>query len=118
MQAHLRMKADMAWETLEKKVSGVDEEYRDMHVFAFIATLPIDENSDIAASNLADASCIIPANGTTPPEIVVGTLDINQGAKLPAEELVGRQPESGNLRVERAYLSNVCVLPAMRRKVG
>lgn len=38
-----------------------------------------------------------------------------QGAKLPAEELWGLRPEI-NPEVCRAYLSNICTAPSMRRK--
>lgn len=43
-----------------------------------------------------------------------GTLDVNQGAVLPAEELIGTKPseDAGSLR---AYLSNVCVAGPARR---
>jgi hypothetical protein len=46
-----------------------------------------------AAAEL-DASTKLPSDaaGQQPPRIVVGSLDINQGAVLPAEELVGRLP--------------------------
>ena len=48
---------------------------------------------------------------------MVGTLDVNIGAKLPAEELVGRLPSGGGADGRlRAYLSNVCVLAAARRQ--
>lgn len=39
------------------------------------------------------------------------------GMKLPAEELIGNVPEDPSIAaIERAYLSNVCVLPAARRR--
>lgn len=50
-------------------------------------------------------------------EYVVGTLDVTIGLKLPAEELIGKSPKDPTLAiVERAYLSNVCVLPEVRRQ--
>jgi hypothetical protein len=50
--------------------------------------------------------------------MVVGTLDVNRGAKLPAEELVGRHPAGTSEAVsQRAYLSNVCVMKGARRQV-
>jgi len=50
------------------------------------------------------------------PHLVVGCLDINQGAVLPAEQLVGRLPPEGNRRRLRAYLSNVAVWEGARRR--
>jgi ribosomal protein S18 acetylase RimI-like enzyme len=47
-----------------------------------------------------------------PLEVVLATLDLNTGAALPAEELVGASGSAG----ERAYLSNVAVAPAARRR--
>ena len=49
-------------------------------------------------------------------QLVVGCLDINQGAVLPAEQLVGRQPPEGDRRRLRAYLSNVAVWEGARRR--
>lgn len=43
-------------------------------------------------------------------------MDLNVGAVLPAEELVGRLPEGSGARDGRAYLSNVCVAAAVRRR--
>lgn len=47
---------------------------------------------------------------------VVATLDINIGRQLRAEELVGWEPRDMEAAHRRAYLSNVCVLPAARRR--
>ncbi len=38
------------------------------------------------------------------------------GARLPSEELIGREPAAG-AATRRAYLSNVCVPIAARRQV-
>ena len=43
---------------------------------------------------------------------MLATLDLNVGAVLPAEELVGRRGAAG----ERAYISNVAVAPSSRRR--
>ena len=60
-------------------------------------------------------SCVVMQSGET--EYVVGTLDVTIGIKLPAEELIGKSPDDPKLAaVERAYLSNVCVLPEVRRQ--
>lgn len=47
---------------------------------------------------------------------MVGTLDINQGAVLPAEQLVGRLPRQGDRRRRRAYISNVATWEGARRQ--
>tara|TARA_B100000674_G_C37741486_1_gene869089 strand:- start:603 stop:947 length:345 start_codon:yes stop_codon:yes gene_type:complete len=46
---------------------------------------------------------------------VVGSLDLNIGAWLPAEPLRGALPEAAP-ETGRAYLSNVCVAPQARRR--
>lgn len=56
-----------------------------------------------------------PAAGRSVAQLVVGSLDLNIGAVLPAEELVGRLPAE-DARTRRAYLSNVCVAKAARRQ--
>ena len=53
------------------------------------------------------------------PQLVVGTLDVNQGVKLPAEELVGSLPREGegvDQRRARAYISNVATWAGTRRQ--
>lgn len=50
------------------------------------------------------------------PQLVVGCLDINQGAVLPAEQLVGKLPPEGDRGRLRAYLSNVAVWEGARRR--
>lgn len=102
-RAHLRMKADAIWEELEKRDAARDG----VLVTTLIATT---QYQDSWHSELADRSCTLPASTRGKHEVVVGTLDLNQGNKLPAEELIGQGDGS------RAYLSNVCVLEAARRQ--
>jgi ribosomal protein S18 acetylase RimI-like enzyme len=114
-RAHQRMKADGEWETLTKKVAGLEPNYKRMKVCCFVASIN-DEVSPVAAeaaSEMIDLSSKLPASSTSTARIVIGTLDLNIGAVLPAEELVGRMPEAGGTR---AYLSNVCVSRAARRR--
>ena len=54
--------------------------------------------------------------GSGGPMLVVGTLDVNQGTRLPAEELMGRLPEEGDKRRRRAYISNVATWAGARRQ--
>ena len=56
-----------------------------------------------------------PGSGRPMAELVIGSLDLNIGAVLPAEELVGKWPQEG-AATARAYLSNVCVAKAARRQ--
>lgn len=124
------MKADAAWKAIEEKVAGTDVEYKDVLVTPFVATVLAPNNSTITTTeqhwiaevrkDMPDSSCMIPGQGTIlPPKIVIGTLDLNQAPKLPAEELIGHLPaqQHGNKFLKgRAYLSNVCVSIAARRK--
>jgi len=128
-RAHLRMKADAAWKAIEEKVAGTDVEYKDVLVTPFVATVLASDNTITNSTieqqwiaevkkDMPDSSCMIPGEGTTlPPKIVIGTLDLNQAPKLPAEELIGHLPaQYGNKFKGRAYLSNVCVSKAARRR--
>jgi ribosomal protein S18 acetylase RimI-like enzyme len=64
-----------------------------------------------------ELSTKLPADAVSgsPAQLVVGSLDINQGAVLPAEELVGKQPQELQAQ-RRAYLSNICVAQGARRQ--
>ena len=56
-----------------------------------------------------------PASGAPVAQLVIGSLDLNIGAVLPAEELMGKLPEDAAAS-KRAYLSNVCVSRSARRR--
>eukprot|EP00878_Enallax_costatus_P041991 GHUV01048935.1.p2 GENE.GHUV01048935.1~~GHUV01048935.1.p2 ORF type:complete len:182 (+),score=35.88 GHUV01048935.1:1117-1662(+) len=98
---------------------GLEPDYQQMKVVGLIAAIPDDPDCPVAtqAGREMDLSTKLPADPVTgtPPQIVIGTLDINQGSVLPAEELVGRLPTEGQA-TRRAYLSNVCVATAARRQ--
>ena len=89
-----------------------------MRVTTFVATLEDSARGSAAERVRAsmDPSCKLPADERGGPWLVVGTLDVNQGARLPAEELIGWEPPGGAAAAGRAYLSNVCVHAAVRRQ--
>mmetsp|Transcript_750 Transcript_750/g.1782 ORF Transcript_750/g.1782 Transcript_750/m.1782 type:complete len:185 (-) Transcript_750:1635-2189(-) len=114
------MRGDMEWEAIENKVAGRETGYENNSVTCLLATLPAGTDATAAAlQRELDPTCLLPqdAGGDASPRFVVGSLDINQGVKLPAEELVGRSPgrQDGDPRTARAYLSNVCTASAVRR---
>ena len=74
--------------------------------------MPKDEAAAAALCAGLDASCRVPAGGGAPLRVVLATLDLNRGAVLPAEELVGDLGRGA----ARAYLSNVAVAPGARRR--
>jgi len=103
-QAYLRMRGDEKWNELELAV-----ENKTPKVIPLIAT-------SLEGSIRNNASLCIPQQAA-PPEWTIATLDINIGPKLPSEELLGTLPvDSTQSLTKRAYLSNVCVLEAMRRR--
>ncbi|KAK9833535.1 hypothetical protein WJX81_002854 [Elliptochloris bilobata] len=117
-QAHRRMKTNAEWGEAESKVSGTNKMYQAVRVTTFIATLE-DSAADPTAVRVRatiDPSCKLPADEAGGPWLVIGTLDVNQGARLPAEELVGWEPPGAAAATGRAYLSNVCVHADVRRQ--
>lgn len=66
------------------------------------------EDMDLSTKLPAD-----PGSGQPTPQLVIGSLDLNIGTVLPAEELVGKHPSEEASR-RRAYLSNVCVSQSAR----
>ncbi|WIA08025.1 hypothetical protein OEZ85_007495 [Tetradesmus obliquus] len=116
---HRRMKGDAEWESVTRKVNGTEPDYKAMRILCLIATVPDEPGCPVAAAVGSDMelSTKLPADaaaGSTA-QLVVGSLDINQGAVLPAEELVGRQPQESQAQ-RRAYLSNICVAAGARRQ--
>jgi len=110
--SHQRMKLDAEWASLEAKTRGSEPAYAALSVVCLLALLPLPADADAAAALCAgvDASCRLPAEAEGPPLFAAGTLDLNVGAALPCEELVGARPG------RRAYLSNVAVASGARRR--
>jgi ribosomal protein S18 acetylase RimI-like enzyme len=75
------------------------------------ASVPADAEAAAALCSGLDASCRVP-RADAPAEAVLATLDLNRGATLPAEELIGTLGAAS----ARAYLSNVAVAPGARRR--
>lgn len=102
---------------MERRAAGEDIEYAQVDVTTLIAASPNAESGmEDLHRHMVEGSTALPARGGAPPELVVGTLDLNIGAKLPAEELVGREPTAGDAARLRAYLSNVCVLGSVQTR--
>jgi len=111
---HKQMKTDAEWESIENKLRGNEVGYENVQVDCLIATVPEEM---IIRSEAVDPSFLsykIPGTEHNHARCVVGTLDINRGPKLPAEEMAGILPKENPLA--RGYLSNVCTLQHMRRK--
>jgi len=159
-RAHRRMRGDAEWEAVTAKVRGAEPAYSSLRVACLIAAAPVRspragesagggaaaaaaETAALAAALAAErelepSAALLPsAAGDGDPdtvEAVVGTLDVNVGAVLPAEELVGRRGRVGRSQgggggggaggeapaaspppfSTRGYLSNVCVAKAAR----
>ncbi|KAK9907250.1 hypothetical protein WJX75_000058 [Coccomyxa subellipsoidea] len=119
LQSYRRMKADSEWEILESKLAGKEPGYQLIKVTCLVACLDDVEGGSLASAvrQDTDLSCKIPAGvGGSHAQLVVGTLDINQGVNLPGEQLIGQEPEGAPAKVQRGYLSNICTQKAVRRK--
>ena len=99
LQAFRRMKADDQWELLERKLQGTEVGWEQVTVTPFLAALLASDSPTLYRAmqqSMRDLSAQIPAAadlGDSAPELVVGSLELNVGRTLPAEELVGRLPE-------------------------
>ena len=111
IRAHRLTKIESEFETIHSKVSGTDVAYKNNDVFCYVAVadMLVDDEDNEDGYVPEDPALVIP--GTN--QIVCGTIELNVGVNLPAEELVGALPIE-NARTKRCYLSNVCVLKAYR----
>lgn len=106
---------------LRLQVAGTETGYEGVHVTCLIATLPCAGASGAPELETKlraelDPTCLLPVDEQHPvPRMVVASLDINQGPRLPAEELAGTRPEQRDPGPRRAYLSNICTAAPMRR---
>ena len=108
IRAHRLTKIDAEFETISNKIAGKDVSYKNNDVFCYIA---VEERLEQDERVPEDPAIVIPGEKSA---IVCGTLDLNVGVNLPAEELVGKFPIDGNVRQKRCYMSNVCVLESHR----
>ena len=106
--SHRRVRLDAEWQALEAKTRGRDEAWKHVRVACLVGTAPLKTTVDPLAADL-DPSCKLPADDSSPPRVVLATLDVNIGHSLPAEELCGQHT------AQCAYLSNVCSAPGARR---
>ena len=92
------MKADAEGDEVQQKVQGTAVGWKGIRVVPLIAAVPHDSSHPLVASVLQatdDLSAALPAaSGIEAGELVIGTLDVNFGATLPAEELVGSLPKA------------------------
>lgn len=103
--AYLSMRSDEKWQEIEAAVQLTSP-----------VVLPLIVTAT-AAEGLGLPVLCLPREAPAPPEWILGTLDVNIGPKLPSEELIGTlPPASGAAATQRAYLSNVCTLPEVRRR--
>ena len=103
VRAHRNMRIDAEWDAIRAKIAGTDVAFRHSRVSCVVATLDLDENGDApggwAGATLAkhdgskDSSTPAP-DGSNARRVVLGTLDVNQGVSLPAEELAGQFPRA------------------------
>jgi len=111
IRAHRLTKIEAEFETISNKIAGKDVSYKNNDVFCYVA---VEERVEGDERVPEDPAIVIPGVKSA---IVCGTLDLNVGVNLPAEELVGKFPTEGNARKKRCYMSNVCVLES-RRNLG
>ena len=113
-RSHKQMKTDAEWESIEKKLAGNEVGYEKLQVTCLVATVSEEVLIHMEALEPSFLSYKIPGKEPGDARCVIGTLDINRGPRLPAEELAGVLPRERPH--ERGYLSNVCTSLIMRRK--
>ena len=103
VRAHRNMRIDAEWDAIRAKIAGTDVAFRHSRVSCVVATLDLDENgvapggwADAGVDDSLDPSCYanVAPDGSNARRVVLGTLDVNQGVSLPAEELAGQFPRA------------------------
>ncbi|KAK1269812.1 hypothetical protein QJS04_geneDACA022872 [Acorus gramineus] len=105
---HKRYLTERELEALKDRIAGRRKEFK--MVTCINATLPLS-GSLSSASDLCSV-CKYSVDGED--RVVVGTLDLNQCARL-ADEIIGKRPEGTGADVTRAYICNVCVAKELHR---
>ena len=115
-RAQIEMKIEGETKSLRNKLrlEGAPREpgYEGVPVRLIIAQTELTDGNMPTGFDLRDGmhpcSLVFGSNGTQ--SLVLGSLDINVGDRLPAEESIGERSPG-----KRAYLSNVSVVPPARR---
>ena len=103
VRAHRNMRIDAEWDAIRAKIAGTDVAFRHSRVSCVVATLDLDEKgvapggwADAGVDDSLDPSCYanVAPDGSNARRVVLGTLDVNQGVSLPAEELAGQFPRA------------------------
>jgi len=103
VRAHRNMRIDAEWDAIRAKIAGTDVAFRHSRVSCVVATLDLDENGDApggwaeaGVDESLDPSCFanVAPDGSNARRVILGTLDVNQGVSLPAEELAGQFPRA------------------------
>ena len=96
VRAHRAVRINAEWDAIHAKIAGDDVAYRDCRVACIVAALELPPDGSLPPGfdvESLDGACVVPAGADgSPPLVVLGTLDVNQGTKLPAEELTGVYP--------------------------
>ena len=96
VRAHRAVRINAEWDAIHAKIAGDDVAYRDCRVACIVAALELPPDGTLPPGfdvESLDGACVVPAGADgSPPLVVLGTLDVNQGTKLPAEELTGVYP--------------------------
>jgi GNAT superfamily N-acetyltransferase len=103
VRAHRNMRIDAEWDAIRAKIAGTDVAFRRSRVTCLVATLDLDQDG-VAPGGWAEAgvdanldpSCFanVSPDGSNARRVILGTLDVNQGVSLPAEELAGTLPRA------------------------
>ena len=92
---HRAVRINAEWDAIHAKIAGDDVAYRDCRVACIVAALELPPDGTLPPGfdvESLDGACVVPAGADGSPLVVLGTLDVNQGTKLPAEELTGVYP--------------------------
>ena len=103
VRAHRNMRIDAEWDAIRAKIAGTDVAFRRSRVTCLVAALDLDRDG-VAPGGWAEAgvdanldpSCFanVAPDGSNARRVILGTLDVNQGVSLPAEELAGTLPRA------------------------
>jgi len=99
IRSHRNMRIDAEWDAIADKINGKDVAFRDTRVACLVVSLALEKDGALPPGFAFDGkgmdpAALIPADAKNgaPPRLILGTLDVNQGSKLPAEELAGTFP--------------------------
>lgn len=113
LQEYRKLLEELEFEALKERIEGKRTGFG--NVSCVVATIFVSDVLHFQDDQFSSCKIDGTRDGELRDQLVVGSLDLNQTAKLP-DEICGAHPKGIEAHRNRGYLSNVCVAKELQRR--